>query len=102
MSLRRAVFFDRDGTLMEDAHYCSDPALVRVYPEVSESLRKLKAAGFATVVITNQSGIGRGTVTEAEYRAVQEEFLRQAGPGLIDASYFCPDPPGAPSTCRKQ
>ena len=80
---RRAVFFDRDGTLMEDAHYCGDPAMVKVF------------------IVTNQSGIGRGLITEAQYRAVQEEFLRQAGRDLIDASYYCPDAPGVPSTCRK-
>ena len=76
---RRAVFFDRDGTLMEDAHYCGDPALVKVFPGVPEALRRLKEAGFGVFIITNQSGIGRGLITEAQYRAVQEEFLRQAG-----------------------
>jgi D-glycero-D-manno-heptose 1,7-bisphosphate phosphatase len=96
-----AVFFDRDGTLMEEVHYCSDPALVRVYPGAGDALRKLKAAGFRTFLITNQAGIGRGLFTEAQYRAVDREFLRQLGPDLIDASYFCPDVPGAPSTRRK-
>jgi D-glycero-D-manno-heptose 1,7-bisphosphate phosphatase len=99
--LRRAVFFDRDGTLMEDAHYCGDPALVRVFPGVPEALRRLKEAGFGVFVITNQSGIGRGLITEAQYRAVQEEFLHQAGRDWIDASYYCPDAPGVPSNCRK-
>jgi D-glycero-D-manno-heptose 1,7-bisphosphate phosphatase len=101
MSRAPAVFFDRDGTLMEDAHYCGDPAEVRVYAGVSEALRKLKAAGFRLFVITNQSGIGRGLITEEQYRAVQAEFLRQLGEDLIDASYFCPDVPGVPSTRRK-
>ena len=96
-----AVFFDRDGTLMEEVHYCADPALVKVYPGVSEALAKLKAAGFHIFVVTNQSGIGRGLMTVDQYRAVQAEFLRQIGPGLVDASYFCPDPPGVPSTRRK-
>ena len=91
---RRAVFFDRDGTLMEDAHYCGDPALVKVFPGVPEALRRLKEAGFGVFIITNQSGIGRGLITEAQYRAVHEEFLRQAGSGWIDASYYCPDAPG--------
>jgi D-glycero-D-manno-heptose 1,7-bisphosphate phosphatase len=97
----RAVFFDRDGTLMEDAHYCADPALVRVFPGVPEALRRLKRAGFGIFLITNQSGIGRGLLTEQQYRAVQQEFLRQAGLGSIDASYHCPDPPGVDSDCRK-
>lgn len=98
----RAVFFDRDGTLMEEVHYCADPGQVRVYPGVPEALRQLKKAGFRLIVITNQSGIGRGYFTEAQYRVVEAEFLRQSGgEGLIDASYFCPDVPGTPSTHRK-
>lgn len=101
MSGRRAVFFDRDGTLMEDAHYCGDPASVKVFAGVSAALGRLKEAGFVIVVVSNQSGIGRGLITETQYRSVQDEFLRQVGQGRIDGSYFCPDAPGAPSTCRK-
>lgn len=101
MSPGRAVFFDRDGTLMEDAHYCGDPAQVKVYPGVPGALRKLKEAGFHTLVVTNQSGIGRGLITEAQYRAVEAELRHQIGEGLLDASYFCPDAPGVPSTRRK-
>ena len=101
MSRARAVFFDRDGTLMEEVHYCGDPARVRVFPGVPEALRKLKAAGFRTFIITNQSGIARGLITEAQYRAAQEELLRQIGAGLIDATYFCADPPAVPSARRK-
>ena len=86
---------------MEDMHYCGDPAKVKVYPGVPEALRKIKGAGFLAFIVTNQSGIGRGLITEAQYCAVQEELLRQLGPGVIDASYFCPDPPGAASTRRK-
>jgi D-glycero-D-manno-heptose 1,7-bisphosphate phosphatase len=95
----RAVFFDRDGTLMEDVHYCGDPALVRVYPGVREAIRSLRAAGFGVFVVSNQSGIGRGLISEEQYRAVQEEFLRQAGE--IDGSYYCADAPEVPSTRRK-
>ncbi len=99
--MTRAVFFDRDGTLMEEVHYCADPAQVKVFPGVSDALRKLKDAGFRIIIATNQSGIGRGRMTLEQYHAVQEEFLRQAGPNLIDASYFCPSPPDAPSARRK-
>jgi D-glycero-D-manno-heptose 1,7-bisphosphate phosphatase len=98
---RRAIFFDRDGTLMEDAHYCGDPARVKVFPGVPGALRRLKQAGFGVFIITNQSGIGRGLISEAQYAAVQEEFLRQAGRDSVDASYYCPDAPGVPSKCRK-
>jgi len=98
---RRAVFFDRDGTLMEDAHYCADPALVKVFPGVPEALLRLQEAGFGIFIVTNQSGIGRGLLTEAQYHAVQEEFLRQVGPGVVDGTYYCPDAPGVPSKRRK-
>jgi D-glycero-D-manno-heptose 1,7-bisphosphate phosphatase len=101
MSRALAVFFDRDGTLMEETQYCGDPARVRLYPGVSEALQKLKAAGFRTFIVTNQSGIGRGLITGEQYHAVQRELLRQIGEGLIDASYFCADAPGVPSTRRK-
>jgi D-glycero-D-manno-heptose 1,7-bisphosphate phosphatase len=95
----RAVFFDRDGTLMEEVHYCADPALVRVYPGVREALRRLRQGGWGVFIITNQSGIGRGLITDEQYHAVQAEFLRQAGD--LDGSYYCPDAPGIPSLRRK-
>lgn len=101
MSGARAVFFDRDGTLMEEVEYCADPAKVRVYPGVPEAVRKIKEGGFRTFIVTNQSGIGRGWITEAQYLAVQDELLRQLGAEAIDAVYFCPDPPAVPSTRRK-
>jgi D-glycero-D-manno-heptose 1,7-bisphosphate phosphatase len=101
MSARRAIFFDRDGTLMEEAHYCGDPARVRVFSGVTSALHDLKQAGFAVVVISNQAGIGRGIITDDQYQSVHAEFIRQVGPGLIDASYYCPDAPGTPSDCRK-
>jgi D-glycero-D-manno-heptose 1,7-bisphosphate phosphatase len=96
-----AVFIDRDGTIMEDTDYCSHPKDVRIFPGVLESLRHLKSRGFKLIVITNQSGIGRGLFTLDQYRAVEAEVLRQLGDGLVDATYFCPDPPGQHSTCRK-
>lgn len=96
-----AVFLDRDGTLMHDADYCSRPDQVRVFDGVASALRQLKKAGYKIIVITNQSGIGRGFFTEKEYRTVEAEVSRQLGNGLIDATYFCPDAPGQPSECRK-
>jgi histidinol-phosphate phosphatase family protein len=101
MNGHRAVFLDRDGTLMEEVEYCADPAKVKVYAGVSGALRKLKDAGFLTFIVTNQSGIGRGFFTQPQYEAVQEELLRQIGAGLIDGSYFCADAPGVPSSRRK-
>jgi D-glycero-D-manno-heptose 1,7-bisphosphate phosphatase len=101
MSGSRAIFLDRDGTLMEEVSYCADPAQVQVYPGVPDALRSLKQAGFLLLIVTNQSGIGRGLITLTQYELVQAELLRQLGDGLIDACYFCPDVPGVPSTRRK-
>ena len=99
--MRQAAFFDRDGTLMEEVNYCAEPSQVRVFPGVPDALRELKDAGFLNIVVSNQSGIGRGYFSEAQYHAVQRELFRQLGEGLIDAAYFCPDAPDAPSKCRK-
>jgi histidinol-phosphate phosphatase family protein len=96
-----AVFFDRDGTIMHDADYCGDPKDVHVFPLVPDSLRKLKAHGCRLIMVTNQSGIGRGYFTREQYEAVHAEVLRQIGEPLIDATYVCPDPPGVDSQCRK-
>ncbi len=96
-----AVFLDRDGTIMHDADYCSHPDQVRIFDGVSAALRRLKNAGYKIIVITNQSGIGRGFFSEKNYRAVEAEVSLQIGDGLIDATYFCPDVPGQPSECRK-
>jgi D-glycero-D-manno-heptose 1,7-bisphosphate phosphatase len=100
-TLSPAVFIDRDGTIMEDTDYCSDPKDVRIFPGVIDALHLLKSRGFKVVIITNQSGIGRGLFTMDQYRAVESELLRQLGDGLIDATYYCPHAPGQDSEYRK-
>ena len=99
--LSPAVFLDRDGTIMEDTDYCSDPKDVRIFPGARDGLRRLKSQGFKLIIITNQSGIGRGRFTLEQYRAVEAEVSQQLGDDLIDATYYCPDSPGQPSNCRK-
>jgi D-glycero-D-manno-heptose 1,7-bisphosphate phosphatase len=96
-----AVFLDRDGTLMRDVDYCGDPEKVEVFPQAAAALGRLKESGYKLIVITNQSGIGRGYFTEEDYRAVESEFARQLGEGLIDASYHSPDLPASNSIRRK-
>jgi D-glycero-D-manno-heptose 1,7-bisphosphate phosphatase len=100
-ALSAAVFVDRDGTIIEDRDYCSDPKDVKIFHGATETLRRLKSKGFKLIIITNQSGIGRGLFTLEQYRAVEAEVLQQLGDGLIDASYFCPDAPGQRCNCRK-
>ncbi len=96
-----AVFLDRDGTLMRDVDYCADPRKVEVFAGAGAALTSLKEAGFRLVIITNQSGIGRGYITEENYRAVEQELERQLGAGLIDATYHCPHAPDESCSCRK-
>ena len=86
---------------MEEVHYCANPALVRVFPGTVAALLRLAAAGFELVIVTNQSGIGRGMLTVSDFEAVQAELLRQLEPARITATYFCPDHPDLASERRK-
>jgi len=99
--LRKAVFLDRDGTLMEEVNYCRRPEDVQVFPDAIDSLRRLHAAGFLCVIITNQAGIGRGYFSENDYHAVHAELLHQLAAETIDGTYFCPDAPYAATDRRK-
>jgi D-glycero-D-manno-heptose 1,7-bisphosphate phosphatase len=98
---QKAIFLDRDGTLMKDVGYCSRPSEVELLEGVNESLPRLKNAGFKLVIVTNQSGIGRGYFTEEDFWAVQQELQKQLGAGIIDATYFCADTPQQKSERRK-
>ena len=99
------VFLDRDGTIIEDANFIRDPDDVRVLPGAGEAIARLNASGIPVIVVTNQSGIARGLLTEAEYEAVRrrlDEILVEKG-ASIDRSYFCPHHPDVtgPCDCRK-
>ena len=98
--LRPALFLDRDGTLMEEVDHCHDPQHVRAIEGAAMRLAEAHARGWCNVIITNQSGIGRGYFTEKEFGAVQDELQRQLN-GLIDASYMAPDLPNTGSLRRK-
>lgn len=104
-TLRPAAFLDRDGTLIHDAHYLRDPALVRLLPDIAAPLHRLRDAGYALVVITNQSGIARGLLSEQDYLAVRDRLdALLADEGItLDASYHCPHEPerSGPCECRK-
>jgi D-glycero-D-manno-heptose 1,7-bisphosphate phosphatase len=102
---RKAVFLDRDGTLIQERDYLADPEGVSLLPGVPEALGLLAGAGFVLVVVTNQSGIARGLYTLDDYHAVAhrlDEELRRTGVEL-DATYFCPHHPEitGPCECRK-
>lgn len=102
---RRAVFVDRDGTIIQERHYLSDPAGVSLIPGATDALARLREMGFALVLVTNQSGIGRGLYGVDDYRRVADEVERQLADAhvVMDGVYFCPDTPGGDpaTTCRK-
>jgi D-glycero-D-manno-heptose 1,7-bisphosphate phosphatase len=100
-NLSKAVFLDRDGTLMHNVPYCSDPGKVQILPGVAQSLRKLREHGFKLIIVTNQSGIGRGYFEEETFWKVQAAFDQQVGPEMIDATYFCADHPDQATDRRK-
>ena len=90
--MNRAVFLDRDGTLIEERGYLDRMELLEVFPWTTDALRLLKRAGYKLVVITNQSAIARGIIDEAFLHDVHHELnARLARGGVqIDRFYFCP------------
>jgi D-glycero-D-manno-heptose 1,7-bisphosphate phosphatase len=98
--MNRAVFFDRDGTLMAEVGYCGDPSRVSLLPRASEAVRTLRAAGFQIFLVSNQSGIGRGYFSEEDFAAVQREFFRQLEEP-VDATYYSADAPDVSPSRRK-
>ncbi len=90
-----AAFLDRDGTIIEDLGYLGDPERIQFIPGAVEALRALRDAGFRLVLVTNQAGVARGLITEADVRKVNqrlERLLMDAGLSL-DGVYYCPHHP---------
>ena len=102
---RRAAFLDRDGTLIEDTVYLAEADRVRLLPGVVAAVRALNEREVLAIVITNQSGIAQGLLTEAQYEAVRDrlvQLMRDAG-ARLDATFHCPHYPAVngPCECRK-
>jgi D-glycero-D-manno-heptose 1,7-bisphosphate phosphatase len=104
-SLQRAAFLDRDGTLIEDRHFLGDPEGVVLLPNAAEAVRVLNQAGILAIVVTNQSGIARGLLTEEQYAATAQRLfdLFESAGVHIDGTYHCPHFPdiSGPCACRK-
>src|SRR5256884_7095327 len=101
----RAVFLDRDGTIVEDPGFLHEPDKVRLLPGAAAAIRRLNDAGWLVVTVSNQSGIARGLYDAAAYAAVQRrlaELLAQHG-ARLDGAYHCPHHPDVtgPCECRK-
>jgi D-glycero-D-manno-heptose 1,7-bisphosphate phosphatase len=110
MSPRPGLFLDRDGTINVEVDYLSDPAQLELIPGCAAAIERARQAGFAVAVITNQSGIARGKLTETDLTLIHarlEELLAEAGTA-VDGFFFCPHHPtlGPPAyqkdcACRK-
>ncbi len=95
---KRAVFLDRDDTLMVNVPYLGDPGQVEIFPEAAEALYALRKADFLLFVVSNQSGVGRGLITRDQVHAVNTELQRQLAGDQIHAfyhSFATPDDPWA-------
>jgi D-glycero-D-manno-heptose 1,7-bisphosphate phosphatase len=99
----KAIFLDRDGTLIKDCGYLSDPSKIDFLPGVPDALRKLKRLGYLLVLVSNQSGVARGFFTERDLKAVHDELVRLlAGQDIrLDAYYYCCHGPDDNCGCRK-
>jgi D-glycero-D-manno-heptose 1,7-bisphosphate phosphatase len=102
-ALRAAVFVDRDGTLVRELGYLADPDQLELLPGAAEALARLRAAGYPVVLVSNQSGVGRGLFPLARVHQVMarlRRLLRARGVEL-DAIHFCPHRPEDGCSCRK-
>jgi D-glycero-D-manno-heptose 1,7-bisphosphate phosphatase len=101
--MTRAVFLDRDGTLIEERNYLHRPEEVRVLPGAAAALRRLQEAGFRLFILTNQSGVGRAYFTLADVERVHERLAAEFGRAGVrfDRIYVAPEAPDQPSRGRK-
>jgi len=99
----KAIFLDRDGTINEDKGYVYRIQDLKIIPKVIEGLKLFKYAEYKLIIVTNQSGIGRGYYTEEDYFEFREEMHKQLiEEGIkIDAEYFCPHKSDDECNCRK-
>jgi len=97
------ALLDRDGTLIEHVHYLSDPAGVRLLPGTIQGLLDLKRLGYRLVMVSNQSGVGRGYFGEAEVRAVNARLQELLAPHGVELELllYCPHRPDDGCVCRK-
>src|ERR1035438_5205422 len=101
--MNRAVFLDRDGTIIEERHYLSRVEDVVIFPGAATALARLHRAGYRLFIVSNQSGVGRGYFTLAEVEKVNDYVLREVGRdgARFEKVYFAPEAPDVPSRGRK-
>jgi histidinol-phosphate phosphatase family protein len=103
MAGKPAVFVDRDGTINRDVPYCSHPDQFELLPGTAEAIRLLNESGFQVIVVTNQSGVGRGYFTEETLGRIHERMKSVISKyqAYIDGIYYCPHHPDDHCQCRK-
>ena len=101
--MNAAIFLDRDGTMIEDKDYLSNPEHIIFLPGVITALKRFQDAGYLLVMVSNQSGIGRGYFTEADYNAVQNRMIEilKNEDIFFAGYYYCPHTPYQNCECRK-
>jgi D-glycero-D-manno-heptose 1,7-bisphosphate phosphatase len=103
LNTNRAVFLDRDGTIIEEKHYLHRPEQVVLFPGAAAALKRLQDAGFKLIIISNQAGVGRGYFTLADVERVHRHLHAELGRhGVrLDKIYVAPEAPDQPSHGRK-
>ena len=103
LNMNRAVFLDRDGTIIEEKHYLRRPEQVVIFPGAAPALNRLQSAGFKLIIVSNQSGIARGYFTLADLESVNRHLCGELGRHGVrfERIYFSPEAPGQPSRGRK-
>lgn len=101
--MNRAIFLDRDGTMIAEENYLHKPEQVKIFPATRTGMKKLSAAGFKLIIVSNQSGVGRGYFTMADVDKVNEKLCADLAPdGIrIEKIYIAPEKPEDPSRGRK-
>jgi D-glycero-D-manno-heptose 1,7-bisphosphate phosphatase len=99
----KAVFIDKDGTLIEDVPFNVDPSLITISKHTFEGLRLLQSKGYKILIVSNQSGIAKGYFTEPDLRKAIQKIsdLLEANDVAIDAFYYCPHNTFDRCDCRK-
>ena len=101
--MHRAIFMDRDGTVSEEVGYMYDAGLYKPFPWAGPAVRRINESGMKAVLVTNQSGVGRGYFDEAlvgEIHGILRAELARSN-ARLDAIYYCPHEPEAACDCRK-
>ena len=101
--MKKALFIDRDGTINRDCPYCHDVSQLEIYHDSIEIMREYQRSGYTIVIITNQSGIGRGYFTEQQFQIFQNKVLETLEENGVNVTktYFCPHRPEENCNCRK-